>query len=106
VEVNLISDPLNNLELFVTNLGLKGGKKTKTGYSTNEAVLESLKDEHPIIEKLLEYREYTKLLSTYVEPLLVLGTKDKSNRIYTSFLQTGTTTEDLAQKILTCKIYQ
>lgn len=96
-EFNIRSTQQLGVVLF-QNLGLKGGKKTKTGYSTNEAVLESLKDEHPIIEKLLEYREYTKLLSTYVEPLLVLGTKDKSNRIYTSFLQTGTTTGRLSSK--------
>jgi DNA polymerase I len=96
-EFNIRSTQQLGVILF-QNLGLKGGKKTKTGYSTNEAVLESLKDEHPVVEKLLEYREYTKLLSTYVEPLLILGTKDKNNRIYTSFLQTGTTTGRLSSK--------
>ncbi|MDD5359733.1 MAG: DNA polymerase I [Sulfurovaceae bacterium] len=96
-EFNIRSTQQLGVILF-QNLGLKGGKKTKTGYSTNEAVLESLKDEHPVVEKLLEYREYTKLLSTYVEPLLILGAKDKNNRIYTSFLQTGTTTGRLSSK--------
>jgi len=79
-------------------LGLKGGKKTKTGYSTNESVLEELKDEHPVIEKLLLYREYSKLLSTYAQPLYTLGKKDANHRIYTSFLQTGTATGRLSSK--------
>lgn len=96
-EFNIRSTQQLGVVLF-QHLGLKGGKKTKTGYSTNEAVLESLKDEHAVIEKLLEYREYSKLLSTYVEPLLILGKKDVNHRIYTSFLQTGTTTGRLSSK--------
>ena len=68
-EFNIKSTQQLGVVLF-QQLGLKGGKKTKTGYSTNEAVLSSLKGEHPIIEKILEFREYQKILSTYVEPLL------------------------------------
>jgi len=79
-------------------LALKGGKKTKTGYSTNEAVLQSLKGDHPIIEKILAYREHQKMLSTYVDPLLKLARKDERSRIYTSFLQTGTATGRLSSK--------
>jgi len=79
-------------------LGLKGGKKTKTGYSTNEAVLRSLRKEHPVIPKILEYREYQKMLSTYVEPLIKLASEDSSHRIYTSFLQTGTSTGRLSSR--------
>ena len=74
------------------------GKKTKTGYSTNEAVLSSLKDAHEIIPSLLEYREVYKLYSTYIEPLLKLGREDKRNRIHTSFSQTGTATGRLSSK--------
>lgn len=96
-EFNIRSTQQLGNVLFGT-LGLKGGKKTKTGYSTNEAVLESLKSEHPIIEKILEYREYQKLLSTYAEPLLKLGSLDAKHRIYTSFLQTGTATGRLSSK--------
>jgi DNA polymerase-1 len=77
-------------------LQLKGGKKTKTGYSTNEAVLKGLIDDHPIIAKILEFREVQKILSTYVKPLLKLSKKDKESRIYTSFLQTGTATGRLS----------
>lgn len=73
-------------------------KKTKTGFSTNEAVLNELKDKHEIIKEILEYRELFKLKSTYIEPLLRLGKKDKNNRIYTSFVQTGTATGRLASK--------
>ncbi len=84
--------------ILFQKLGLKGGKKTKTGYSTNEAVLNSLKDEHEIIKYLLKYREYQKIQSTYVEPLLKLGLKNSENRIYSSFLQTGTSTGRLSSK--------
>ena len=85
-------------EILFNKLGLKGAKKTKTGYSTNEAVLNSLKDEHKIIEHILSYRERQKMLSTYVEPLLKLALKDKNSRVYTSFLQTGTATGRLSSK--------
>ena len=80
------------------HLGLKGGKKTKTGYSTNEKVLNGLKGEHEVIEKILEYRTTQKLLSTYAEPLIKLAKNDEENRIYTSFLQTGTATGRLSSK--------
>ncbi|CAA6822815.1 MAG: DNA polymerase I (EC [uncultured Sulfurovum sp.] len=80
------------------HLGLQGGKKTKTGYSTNEAVLLSLKEEHEVIPKILEYRTAQKILSTYAEPLLKLAKLDNNNRVYTSFLQTGTATGRLSSK--------
>jgi len=96
-EFNIKSTQQLGVVLF-TQLGLKGGKKTKTGYSTNEAVLQSLKGEHPIIEKILEYREYQKILSTYVLPLLKLAKQDDKSRIYTSFIQTGTATGRLSSR--------
>ena len=77
-------------------LKLPARKKTKTGYSTNEKVLNSLK--HPIIPLLLEYRKLEKLLSTYVLPLKEYAKKDKNHKIYTNFLQTGTATGRLASK--------
>ncbi len=79
-------------------LALKGGKKTKTGYSTNEAVLQSLRGEHEIIDAILEYRQYQKILSTYAKPLLKLALEDSEHRIYTTFVQTGTSTGRLASK--------
>ncbi len=85
-------------KILFEKLGLKASKKTKTGYSTNEKVLHDLYDEHPIIPKILEYREIYKLRSTYIKPLLDLGKKDANHRIYTQFLQTGTTTGRLSSK--------
>jgi len=96
-EFNIKSTQQLGVILFQT-LGLKGGKKTKTGYSTNEAVLTSLKDEHEIIPKILEYREYQKILSTYVTPLLKLAQADAHSRIYTNFGQTGTATGRLSSR--------
>ena len=96
-EFNIRSTQQLGVVLF-QQIGLKGGKKTKTGYSTNEAVLQSLKGEHPVIEKILEYREYQKILSTYVDPLLKLAKKDEHSRIYTSFVQTGTATGRLSSR--------
>lgn len=83
--------------LFET-LQLPHGKKTKTGYSTDEQVLEGLREAHPIIPLLLQYREYHKLFSTYIEPLIALANTDPHSRIYTSFVQTGTATGRLSSK--------
>ncbi len=96
-EFNINSTKQLGVILF-ENLGLKTGKKTKTGYSTDEKVLNSLIEDHDIIPKLLEYREIYKLRSTYIDPLLKLAKKDENNRIYTSFLQTGTATGRLSSK--------
>jgi len=96
-EFNIRSTQQLGVVLF-QQIGLKGGKKTKTGYSTNEAVLSSLVGEHPVIEKILEYREYQKILSTYVDPLLKLANADEDSRIYTSFGQTGTATGRLSSR--------
>ena len=96
-EFNIKSTQQLGVVLF-QQLGLKGGKKTKTGYSTNESVLNTLKSEHEIIPKILEYREYQKILSTYVDPLLKLSKADKVSRIYTSFSQTGTATGRLSSR--------
>ena len=78
-------------EILFEKLRLPTVKKTKSGYSTDVDVLEKLKDEHPVIEKLLEYRQLTKLNSTYVEgmkPYINLKTK----RIHSFFHQTITAT--------------
>lgn len=65
-------------------------KKTKTGYSTAAEVLETLKAEHPIVEDILAYRQYTKLKSTYVDGLLGVMTKER--KIHSNFNQTITAT--------------
>lgn len=94
---NLNSPKQLGVILFET-LNLPYGKKTKTGYSTDEQVLEGLRDEHPMIPMLLQYREYHKLYSTYIEPLIALAQNDPHSRIYTSFVQTGTATGRLSSK--------
>ncbi|WP_415398247.1 DNA polymerase I [Sulfurimonas sp. CS5] len=96
-EFNINSTKQLGVILF-EHLGLPVGKKTKTGYSTDEKVLNSLKDKHEIITSLLEYREVYKLYSTYIEPLLKLSKEDKNARIHTSFVQTGTATGRLSSK--------
>ncbi|SFV52999.1 DNA polymerase I [hydrothermal vent metagenome] len=96
-EFNINSTKQLGVVLF-ENLGLPVGKKTKTGYSTDEKVLNSLKEKHEIIPKLLEYREVYKLYSTYIEPLLKLAYEDEGHRIHTSFVQTGTATGRLSSK--------
>ena len=94
---NLNSTKQLGVVLFET-LGLPSGKKTKTGYSTDEQVLEGLRNAHPVIALLLQYREYHKLYSTYIEPLIALAANDPASRIYTSFIQTGTATGRLSSK--------
>jgi DNA polymerase-1 len=96
-EFNINSTKQLGVILF-EHLGLPVGKKTKTGYSTDEKVLNSLKDKHEIIISLLEYREVYKLYSTYIEPLLKLSREDRAGRIHTSFVQTGTATGRLSSK--------
>ncbi len=96
-EFNINSTKQLGVVLFET-LGLPVGKKTKTGYSTDEKVLSSLKEKHEIIPLLLEYREVYKLFSTYIEPLLKLSKQNADARIHTSFVQTGTATGRLSSK--------
>ena len=66
-------------------------KRLKTGYSTDAEVLDKLKDQHPIVDKVLRYRQIVKLKSTYIDGLLNLINKD-TNRVHSSFNQTITTT--------------
>jgi DNA polymerase-1 len=73
------------------NLGEKRQKKTSTGnFSTKESELEKLRDKHPIIAEILDYRELQKLLSTYIDSLPKL--LDDNSRLHSTFLQAGTTT--------------
>lgn len=73
--------------LLFEKLNLPRGKKTKTGYSTDQSVLEELRGHHPIIDTLLEHRKYSKLKSTYVDALPRL-IHPETGRIHTSFQQT------------------
>lgn len=89
-----ISSPKQLGKILFEKLDLPVIKKTKTGYSTNAEVLEQLKDKHPIIEKVIYYRQITKLNSTYVEGLK--NVVDSDGAIHSSFNQTVTTTGRLS----------
>ena len=84
-EFNVNSTPQLRTVLF-DELGLTPGKKTKTGYSTDAQTLEKMRDDHPIVDALLNYREVEKLRSTYGESLLAEIQPD--GRIHASFGQT------------------
>ena len=85
-----INSPKQLGEVLFEKMGLKGGKKTKTGYSTAADILEKLAPDHPIVEEILEYRGLTKLKSTYADGLADYIGED--GRIHTSFNQTITAT--------------
>ncbi len=89
-----INSPKQLGVILFEKLKLPGGKKTKTGYSTSAEVLEKLKPEDPVIEKILEYRTLTKLKSTYADGLDAFIKED--GRIHTKFQQTVTATGRLS----------
>lgn len=88
-----ISSPkqLNTVLFEVLQLPVEGLKKTKLGYSTDATTLDALRNEHPIINKIVEYREMTKLKSTYVDALPEL-VNSSTKRLHTSYNQTGSAT--------------
>lgn len=89
-----ISSPKQLGKILFEKLDLPIIKKTKTGYSTNQEVLEKLVDKHPIISKIMYYRQITKINSTYVEGLK--NVIDEDGCIHSSFNQTVTTTGRLS----------
>ena len=89
-----ISSPKQLGQVLFEDLGLKGGKKTKTGYSTSQDVLEKIIDAHPVVPLVLEYRMLTKLSSTYLK-----GLQEQvfpANKIHTIYKQTLTHTGRLS----------
>lgn len=93
-DFNLNSPKQLGVVLF-EELGLPVRKKTKTGYSTNAEVLESLRLEHPIVEQILAYRLWSKLKSTYLDGIAGLIRTD-TGRVHTNFNQTVTATGRLS----------
>lgn len=89
-----INSPKQLGEILFEKLGLPGGKKTKTGYSTAADVLEKLSENYPIVKDILDYRAYSKLKSTYADGLKEYI--DSGNRIHSSFNQTITATGRLS----------
>ncbi len=94
-EFNIASTKQLQEVLFVERK-LPSSKKTKTGYSTDTSVLEELAGLDPVPAKILQYRQLSKLLSTYVETLPKLA--DSQGRIHTTFIQTGTATGRVASR--------
>lgn len=94
VEFN-VNSPKQLGEILFDKLGLPVQKKTKTGYSTNAEVLEILRPCHPIVDKILEYRMWNKLKSTYLDSMYDL-IDEKTKRIHTTFNQTVTATGRLS----------
>ncbi|MDX9692296.1 MAG: DNA polymerase, partial [Acholeplasmataceae bacterium] len=89
-----VSSPKQLGEILFERLNLPYGKKTKTGYSTNVEVLEELKKHHPIIQKIMDYRQLSKLFSTYIE-----GIKQNifdDGKVHTIYMQALTTTGRLS----------
>ena len=90
----LVDSPKQLAEVLFEKMGLPPGKKTKTGFSTDASVLAGLAPIHPIAEKIVEYRELTKLKSTYLDALPRMLGEDR--RIHTSFNQTVAATGRLS----------
>lgn len=86
-----INSPKQMGEILFDELGLPVIKKTKTGYSTDAEVLDKLKGQHEIIEKILKYRQMVKLKSTYIDGLINV-VDEKTQKIHSSFNQTVTNT--------------
>ncbi len=89
-----VNSPKQLGEVLFDTLGLPHAKKTKTGYSTNAEILEKLRPAHPIVDDILDYRQLTKLKSTYTDGLLKVA--DEGGRVHTNFKQTGTATGRLS----------
>jgi len=87
--------PKQIANILFEKLKLPAVKKTKTGYSTDNEVLNDLKDKHPFVKYLIEYRNLAKLKNSFVDPLPSF-VNQKTGRIHTHFLQTGTATGRLA----------
>jgi DNA polymerase-1 len=90
-----IGSPPQLRQVLYERLGLKPSKRTKTGFSTDASVLETLRDQHPIIDSILRYRERSKLLSTYIEALPPL-VDPRTGRLHARFNQTVATTGRLS----------
>lgn len=88
-----INSPKQMGTILFEKLGLPTAKKTKTGYSTDAETLEELRLAHPVVAKILDYRQLNKLMSTYVNGLLAQA---KDGRIHTTFQQTVATTGRLS----------
>ncbi|MEX2587210.1 MAG: DNA polymerase I [Actinomycetota bacterium] len=92
-----INSPPQLRQVLYERLGLRPSRKTKTGYSTDAKVLETLREEHPIVDLILRHREISKLKSTYIDALPRL-VNPATGRVHTRFNQTVTTTGRLSSE--------
>jgi DNA polymerase I len=90
----MIGSPQQLAEVLFVKLGLSRKRRGKTGFSTDARVLQAIRDEHPIVEKIERWRELTKLVQTYLEQLPAAIGPD--GRLHTTLLQTNTATGRLA----------
>src|SRR4051794_38476626 len=90
----MIGSPQQLAEVLFVRLGLSRKRRGKTGFSTDARVLQAIRDEHPIVEKVERWRELTKLVQTYLEQLPAAIGPD--GRLHTTLLQTNTSTGRLA----------
>ena len=90
-----VNSPVQLARFLFEDLALPGGRKTKSGYSTDATVLEGLRDQHPVVAKILEYRQLSKLKGTYVDALPALVDL-QTHRVHTSFNQTVAATGRLS----------
>jgi DNA polymerase-1 len=90
-----VNSPLQLARFLFEDLSLPGGRKTRSGYSTDATVLEALRDQHPVVGKILEYRQLSKLKGTYVDALPALVDL-QTHRVHTSFNQTVAATGRLS----------
>ena len=86
----MIGSPQQLAEVLFGKLGLSRKRRGKTGFSTDARVLQAIRDEHPIVEKIERWREVTKLVQTYLEQLPAAIGPD--GRLHTTLLQTNTST--------------
>lgn len=86
-----INSPQQLAEVLFNEIGLPKTRRTRTGYTTDAGALETMRGVHPIIDKLLEYRQLTKLKSTYLDSLPTL-VNPRTGRVHTSYNQTGAVT--------------
>ena len=89
-----LNSPKQLADVLFDRMGLPAQKKNHRGYSTNAEVLESLAEDYPICAKILEYRKYQKLRSTYIDSLIQL--RDENSRVHTRFDQVATATGRLS----------
>ena len=90
-----INSPQQLGKVLFEELGLPQSRRTKSGYSTEASIMEALRGVHPVIEFVLQYRQFSKLKSTYVDALPAL-INHQTRRVHTNFNQTGTTTGRLS----------